>query len=58
MRDALDPDLEAQPGELIAQPVLEEIARVIPSENVTLQVMNYAQHKIQNQRIALTPYDL
>ena len=58
LRDALDPHLDAQPGDLIAQPVLDELARVIPSENVTLQVMNYGQRKIQNQRIALTPYDL
>ena len=58
LRDALDPQLDAQPGDLIAQPVLDELARVIPSENVTLQVMNYGQHKIQNQRIAPTQYDL
>jgi DNA-binding CsgD family transcriptional regulator len=58
LRDALDPRLEAQPGELIAQPVLEEIARLIPSQNVTLQVMNYAHHKLELQRIAPTPDDL
>ena len=58
LRDVLDPQLEALPGEMIAQPVLEEIARLIPSENVTLQVMNYGQHRVQVQRIAPTPDDL
>jgi DNA-binding CsgD family transcriptional regulator len=58
LRDALDPQLEAQPGEMIAQPVLEEIARLIPSDVVTLQVMNYGQRKLQLQRTAPTPDDV
>ena len=42
LRDVLDPQLDPEPGELIAQPVLDELARLNPSENVTLQVMTMA----------------
>ena len=57
LRDALDPQLDAQPGQLIAQPVLDEIARLISSAVVTLQVMNYSQRRLELQRTAPTPDD-
>jgi DNA-binding CsgD family transcriptional regulator len=43
LRDALDPALDAPDDALIAQPVLDEIARVVGCDDVMLQVMNYPQ---------------
>jgi DNA-binding CsgD family transcriptional regulator len=55
LRDVLDPSLEAPPGQLIAQPVLEEIARVIPSDEVTLQVTNSTRRRVELQGIGPSP---
>lgn len=54
LRDALDPALRAEPHELIAQAVLEEVARLVPCEDVTLQVMNYPHRTISAQTTSTT----
>jgi DNA-binding CsgD family transcriptional regulator len=58
LRDALDPALDAPDDALIAQPVLDEIARVLGCDDVTLQVMNFPQRKEIVQYTHILPDDI
>ena len=57
LRDALDPAVEAGRADLIAQPVLDEIARLIPCDQVSLQIMNYAERTLSWQATAVVAAD-
>lgn len=49
LRDAFDPDLNPADDDLIPHYVLDEIDRLIPADNIVLQVMNYAERTMSCQ---------
>lgn len=58
LRDALDPSLEPGNAELIAQPVLDEIARLIPCDQLKLQLMNAGDRSASWQTTTVEPLDV
>jgi DNA-binding CsgD family transcriptional regulator len=57
LREALDPSIDAGSDALIAQPVLDEILRLIPCDTVSLQVMNYTERTTICQCASVAPDD-
>ena len=57
LHDAFDPDIDSVGDELIPQVVLDEINRLIPCDNMVLQVMNYAERTMTWQSTNFIPGD-
>jgi DNA-binding CsgD family transcriptional regulator len=57
LRDAFDPSIEAGKAEFVAQPVLDEIARLIPCDQLSLQIMNAAERTASWQTTTVTALD-
>ena len=57
LRDAFDPSVQPGTSDYIAQQVLDEIARLIPCDQLSLQVMNYAERTVSWQATAVVEAD-